>query len=726
MLRPSCDLSTAPPTWLGRACTRREDEPLLRGLGRYLADLSPPGCLHAAFARSAMAHADIALANLPALRALPGVRLVLTGEDLLALGHLAINPLFAGVRAFDQPALARGRVLCVGMPIALVVADTAEQARDAAEALAVDYHPLAACTQAEAALTAPALLAGWPDNTTFTQRHAAGDLAQARAQAAVEVQVRIACPPVAPMALEPRGFLAHWQHGRLTAWTPLQSPHRARLELARVLGLAPEQVRTIAPDVGGAFGGTASLGPEEVALAAAALRLAAPLRWVATRVEDFVSAPQGRAGSIAAQAFFAADGQLLGLSAELLYALGCRSTWSTPVPALNAARMLPGPYRCDAIAIVARGVATNTAAVGIYRGAGRPEAALVMEGLMDAAARRLGLDPVAVRLRNTVPASAMPWTTPTGQRLDSGDYAGLLDAACLLAELPALRAEQARRRAAGECVGIGVNLYVEPCGTGWESARLTRWPDGRVLLASGSSAQGQGHATAFAQIAADALGLAPAQIEVVEGDSDQAPAGIGALASRSMAIGGSAVLRAAQALRALPVAPEPVSVEIIHTAQAEAWSAGCCIVLASVDPATGAVRAERAFWVDDAGTVVNPLLFEGQMHGGFAQGLGQALMETMHYDDEGQLLTGSLMDYAVPRADDMPELVHRSRPSATQANPLGAKGVGESGCIAAPAALRGAVLDALAPFGIHHLDLPMTPASVWQALHHDTTGDTPC
>lgn len=726
MLRPPTHASTTPLPWLGRACPRREDEPLLRGQGRYVADLAPPGCLDAAFARSGMAHAHIALANLADLRAMPGVRLVLTGEDLQALGQLAINPLFPGVRAFGTPVLARGRVLCVGMPIALVVADTAVQARDAAEALAVDYAPLPACTTAEEALTAAPLLEGWPDNTAFAQRHQAGDLARASARAAAAVQLRVACPPVAPVALEPRGFLVHWQAGRLTAWTPLQSPHRARLELARVLGLAPEQVRTIAPDVGGAFGGKASLGPEEVALAAAALRLDAPVRWIATREEDFVSAPQGRAGHLAARAFFAADGQLLGLEAELLYALGCRSTWSTPVPALNAARMLPGPYRCDAIDTVARGVVTNTAAVGIYRGAGRPEAALVMEGLLDAAARRLNLDPVAIRRRNTVPASAMPWTTPTGQRLDSGDYAGLLDAACLLADLPALRADQARRRAAGECVGIGINLYVEPCGTGWESARLTRWPDGRVTVASGSSTQGQGHATAFAQIAADALGIAPQQIEVVEGDSDRAPAGIGALASRSMAIGGSAVLRAAQALRDLPAAPQPVSVETRHTAQAEAWSAGCCIVLASVDPRTGAVRTERAFWVDDAGTVVNPLLFAGQMHGGFAQGLGQALMERMHYDAQGQLLTGSLMDYAVPRADDLPELVHRSRPSATDANPLGAKGVGESGAIAAPAALRGAVLDALAPLGVLHLDLPMTPASVWQAIQHATTGDTPC
>ena len=726
MLRPRPD---APPTdlpWTGRACARREDDALLRGQGRYLADLAAPGCLHAAFARSTFAHADIALRNLPALRAMPGVRCVLTGEDLATLGHLAINPLFTGVRAFDQPVLARGRVLCVGMPIALVVADTAEQARDAAEALDVDYRALPACTQAEAALAAAPLIPGWPDNLAFTQRHAAGDLDRARVQAAVAVQLRIACPPVAPMALEPRGLLAHWQGGRLTVWTPLQSPHRARLELARVLGLAPGQVHTIAPDVGGAFGGKASLGPEEVALAACALQLDVPVRWVATREEDFVSAPQGRAGHIAAQGFFAADGELLGLRADLLYALGCRSTWSTPVPALNAARMLPGPYRCAAIDIVARGVATNTAAVGIYRGAGRPEAALAMEGLMDAAARRLGLDPVAVRLRNAVPASAMPWTTPTGQRLDSGDYAGLLTAACALAELPALRAAQASRRAAGECVGIGINLYVEPCGTGWESARLTRWPDGRVTLASGSSTQGQGHATVFAQIAADALGIAPAAIDVVEGDSDLAPAGIGALASRSMAIGGSAVLCAAQALRALPAADRPVSVETVHTAQAEAWSAGCCIVLASVDRATGAVRTERAFWVDDAGTVINPLLFAGQMHGGFAQGLGQALMERMHYDAQGQLLTGSLMDYAVPRADDLPPLVHQSRPSATDANPLGAKGVGESGAIAAPAAILNAVLDALAPHGVHHLDLPLTPARIWQALQHASTGDTPC
>jgi carbon-monoxide dehydrogenase large subunit len=716
---PSPDATTR---WIGRASPRREDDALLRGQGRFLADLLPPGCLHAAFTRSAMAHARITLPNLATVRAMPGVRLLLTAADLRGLGQLAINPLFKGVRAFDTPPLADGEVLYVGMPIALVVADTAEQARDAAEALAVDYAALPACVDAQQALHAAPLLIGWPDNTAFTQRFAHGDLHQAEAGAACHVAMALDCPPVAPMALEPRGLLLHWHAGVLTAWTPVQSPHRARLELARVLGLAPAQVRTIAPDVGGAFGGKASLGPEDVALAAAALRLPAPLRWVATRMEDFLSAPHGRANRLQAQASFAADGRLLGLRAELLFALGCRSTWSTPVPALNAARMLPGPYRCDALDVVTRGVVTHTAAVGIYRGAGRPEAALVMEGLMDAAARQLGLDPLALRRRNLVPTDAMPWTTPTGQQLDSGDYAGLLDAASALAELPALRAAQQRRRAAGECVGIGINLYVEPCGSGWESARITRWPDGRVQLASGSSSQGQGHATSFAQIAADALGLAPQQIEVIEGDSDRTPAGIGALASRSMAIGGSAVLRAAQALAQTPPSAVPVSIDTVHTAAAEAWSAGCCIVQAAVDRATGAVQVEHAFWVDDAGVVINPLLFAGQMHGAFAQGLGQALMERLHYDADGQLLTGSLMDYAVPRAADLPPLVHASRPSHTRANPLGAKGVGESGCIAAPAALRGAVLDALAPHGVTQLDLPLTPDRIWHALQA-TTGD---
>jgi carbon-monoxide dehydrogenase large subunit len=284
-------------------------------------------------------------------------------------------------------------------------------------------------------------------------------------------------------------------------------------------------------------------------------------------------------------------------------------------------------------------------------------------------------------------------------------------------------------------VGIGINLYVEPCGTGWESARITRHADGRVVVASGSSAQGQGHRTAFAQIAADALGVDLHQIEVIEGDSDSAPAGIGALASRSTAIGGSAILKAAQALRAR-LKSEPgardtsIEVEAVYEAEAEAWSAGCCIALASVDTATGEVRVERAFWVDDAGLVVNPLLFEGQLHGGFAQGLGQALMERIHYDREGQIVTGSLMDYAVPRADGMPPLVHASRPSRTAANPLGAKGVGESGCIAAPAAILNAVMDALVRHGVTQLQLPLTSERVWQALQDaaikSETGDTRC
>ncbi len=719
-----------PSSPFGASLPRREDAAVLNGRGQYVSDLAPDGCLHAVFVRSPMASARIVSIDTEAARAMPGVRLIVTSDMLSGLAPLAVNPVVDGLRAFACPILATARVDSVGAPIALVVASTATQARDAAEAVFVDLASEAALPDYASAVAGDAFMPGWPDNRAFEKRWTQGDFDAVASAAHRTVHVRVASPRVAAVALEPRGLLADWQGGKLTVSIPTQSPHRARMELARVLGLSLEQVRTIAPDVGGAFGSKASVYPEDVAVCFAAMQLGAPVKWISSRNEDFVSASHGRDSTLEAWATFDAGARLQGLKADLRYVIGSWATFSAVVPTWNAARILPGPYRVEAIDITATTVVAHTAPVGIYRGAGRPEAALLMERIMDAAAREFDIDVAEIRRRNLIATSDLPFNTPTGQRLDSGDYCGLLDKALEAAGYERLRVTQAARRAAGELVGIGINLYVEPCGTGWESARITRHADGSFTVASGSSAQGQGHRTAFAQIAADALGVPMDRVTVIEGDSDTSPAGIGALASRSMAIGGSAVLLAAQEMRGKCEAhvkqagsgaddvesSEVVEVETVYTAPHETWSAGCCLAVVVVDRDTGLTQVEQAVWADDAGRVINPLLAVGQLMGGFAQGLGQALMERIHYDEDGQLLTGSLMDYALPRATDIPPLALHSLPSATDANALGAKGVGESGCIAAPAAILNAAIDALAPLGVRHLDMPLTSENVWRAM----------
>ncbi|HVE49059.1 MAG TPA: xanthine dehydrogenase family protein molybdopterin-binding subunit [Casimicrobiaceae bacterium] len=720
--------STAPDTpiaerrWIGAALTRREDEALLCGRGRYVDDIGPPGCLHAVFVRSPYARARLLRVDASRAERMPGVRLILTGAMIESNASLPVNPIIEGIRRFESPILALDRVNHVGAPVALVVADDLASARDAAEAVELDCEPLAALVDISDARDGDSLLAGWPDNVAFEKRWRDGDVASAFAHAHRVVDIVIDCPRVAPAPLETRGLVAAWREGRLTVWIPSQSPHRAREHLALLLGLDVEAVRTIAPDVGGAFGGKASLYPEDVAIAHAAMRLSRPVKWIATRNEDMISASHGRGSRIEASAGFDVNGKLLALRADVECALGSWGTFSAVVPAINAARILPGPYRVDAIDVRARGYVTNTAPIGIYRGAGRPEAALVIERVMETAARAFDLDASEIRRRNLVPAASMPYRTATGQTLDSGSYSELLDRALAMASYESLRAEQARRRARGELVGIGINLYVEPCGSGWESARITRNSDGRFVVASGSTAQGQGHRTAYAQVAAAVLDVPIEHVEVVQGDSASSPRGVGALASRSMAIGGSAVKAAAEKMKDELAARahgsvESIVTEMVYTAAGEAWSAGCCVVAVHIDPDTGVLAVENVVWVDDAGVIVNPLLAHGQLEGGFTQGLGQTLMERIHYDADGQINTGSLMDYALPRAADIPSsMTLVNFPSVTNANSLGAKGVGESGCIAAPAAILNAAIDALAPLGVTDLVLPLTSETLWRAI----------
>jgi carbon-monoxide dehydrogenase large subunit len=389
------------------------------------------------------------------------------------------------------------------------------------------------------------------------------------------------------------------------------------------------------------------------------------------------------------------------------------------VPARNALRILPGPYRIDHFDITSRATLSNAAAVGIYRGAGRPEAAILLERLVDQAAAQAGIDPLELRLRNVWQRDELPRDLPHGQRLDSADLPALLQRAAAVFDYAGRRAAQAAARARGEVLGLGRALYVEPCGQGGESVRLTALADGTYELATGATAQGQGRETAYAQIAAEALGCASAQVRVLHGDTARCPEGIGALASRSTAIGGSAIVHAARELKAQLAqgATLPCTVSLFHTVAHEAWASGCVMVQMAIDRDTGAPRIDALAWVDDAGRVVHHALVKGQLLGGLAQGIGQALMERLVYDDSGQLITGSLMDYALPRADDMPRhIALESLCTPSAANTLGAKGVGEAGCIGVPAALLNAAHDALRPFGAQDLHFPLTAERLWRAM----------
>ncbi|MDO9524457.1 MAG: xanthine dehydrogenase family protein molybdopterin-binding subunit [Gemmobacter sp.] len=713
--------------WTGQAMPRREDQRLLTGAGRFVADLAPEGCLALEVLRSPYAGGTFSL-DISDAQDAPGVRLVLTGDDLALLGAAGVNPLIEGVDVHPMQPMALGRVSAVGQPVVAVVADTVAQARDALDLIVLDVEE---------------------DDigTTPVVRHRFGGDGRS-APASLTVAARVDHALVAPFALEPRATLAIWEDG-LTAHLSTQTPQRCRDDLAIMLGLPRKAVRVVAPDVGGAFGGKASLMPEDVICAYAARALGAAVLWVATRSDEFQAATQGRGARTSGTLTLDDTGRVHGMTAQMAFPLGHWMPYSSLAPIRNAGRILPGPYAVAQVAADISADLTPRAAVNIYRGAGRPEAAMLIERLMDKGAQAAGMDPLAFRRLNIMG----PGDLPAANGVCSGDFAGLLDRLETASGYAALRAAQSARRAAGEVCGLGIALYVEPCGQGWETAEARLMADGTVVLATGSSAQGQGRETAFAQLVADALQIAPDHVQVVAGDTQQVPDGIGALASRSTAIGGSAAVLAARALgtlarvaaaKAQATTPDHVIMAaggfwadgvlltwadlaarlgtsgavlvapVRYDAPAEAWASGAVLAEVTLDPETGVVAVDCLTWVDDAGHVVNPMLVEGQMIGGAAQGIGAALMERIVYQ-EGQLVTGSLMDYAVPRASDMPPLRIVKHATPSPANILGVKGVGEAGCIGIPAALLNAVMDAL-PANTPDLSLPLTSEQVWRAL----------
>jgi carbon-monoxide dehydrogenase large subunit len=625
----------------------------------------------------------------------------------------AINPVLAPLAPYEFAVLPRDTVHYVGQPVVAVIAKSALQARQAAARVVLKLQPQ------------PPIVDWQPD---------ASPLARVNFQkgscptAPPTAQSDLYLPRVAAAALEPRHCAVKWNTSNqsISVWIGSQTPSRAQADIAALLGLSTDRVHIMTPDVGGAFGSRASVSPEELALALLARHLESlgpsiTLRWRSTRSEDFVAGPHGRGSRLRGALWADPQGRVLGLRAELHFTLGAWLPYSSVVPLRNAARILPGPYAIQQVNI--QGVATRShaAPVGIYRGAGRPEAAILMETLIEQSARHLGIDPMECRKANLIRPDAMPYVTATDEQLDSGDYVALLDRACERFNYSAERLHQKQRRQQGQWVGIGAALYVEPCGKGWESARVDWLEDGRVCVASGTPAQGQGHATTYAQIAARTLGCDPVQVEVIMGDSQRCPQGIGALASRSTAIGGSAILQACNRLLQMRQQgqPLPLSAEEIYSSQ-EAWASGCVMVRLCIDAETGAPSLERLVWVDDAGNILQPELAHGQLVGGAAQGIGSALLERLVYDQQGQLLTGSFMDYALPRADQMPPIEIESLCSPSPLNPLGAKGVGEAGCIGVPAAILNAARDALSPIGEFDLQFPLLPEQLWRVLMQAT------
>ena len=756
--------------WIGKPLKRREDHRLLTGAGAFVDDLTPPGCAHVALLRSPHAHARITHLEVEGARRTPGVLAVVTGKDVAHLGPMPVNRMIPDMRVPPHPILAETKVFAVGVPVAAVVAESVYAAYDALDLIGVDYETLPALPEPEAALRpdAPLLFTGIDGNRALTRTVREGDAADAFATAAHVVPLRVAQNRLSAVAMEPRSVLAAYDRltGELTMWVSCQAPFRIRSEVARLLEMPESRVRVIAPDVGGGFGVKTGPYREDVLLAWLTREIGRPVKWVATRREDQVTTNQARGSVCEGALALDADGRIRGLRATITAPLGAHLMNAAAGSPWNHARLLPGAYVVPACDVTVNGAITTTAPVAAYRGAGRPEACFYIERLMDTAARAIGLDPAEIRRRNFIAASRFPFRTVTGQVYDSGDYPQALDRALKAADYAGLRARQAERRANGEIVGVGLASYVEPCALGWESGSIRVERSGKVTAITGSSAHGQGHETTFAQVVADHLGVTPDEVAVLHGDTRSGPEGFGTFGSRSMALGGGALVRTAVevrdkgrriAARLLEAAPEDVvSVrggfqvagvpgkrvawkEVAAVAYAgghalppgdtpgleattyfqpdgEVWSFGAVVCGLSIERETGQPRIETLVWVDDAGTIINPLLAEGQLHGALAQGLGQALLEDVIYDAGGQCLSSTLMDYAIPRAADMPAVLIEKMHTPSPRNPLGAKGLGEAGCIAMPPALVNAAVDALVPLGISHLDMPLTAPRLRAAL----------
>lgn len=784
---------------IGVAVRRKEDLRFLTGKGHYTDDINRPGQLHAWIVRSPHAHAEIRAVDTARAAAADGVVAVFTGADMAA-DEVGGIPCGWGITDRHgepmveptHPAMVVDRVRHVGDQVAIVIAKTRDQARNAAELVAVDYNPLPAVTDLRHAVADGAPLVWDEAKGNICYDWELGDAAAvdaAFANATTVARIDVDNNRLIPNAMEPRAAIADHDvtSDHYTLYTTSQNPHVIRLLMgAFVLSIPEHKLRVVAPDVGGGFGSKIFHYPEEAILTWAAGKLHRPIKWTAERSESFMSDAHGRDHVSHAEMALDGDGKFLALRVRTDANMGAYlSTFGPCVPTYLYALLLAGTYATPAIYCEVRAVFTNTVPVDAYRGAGRPEASYLLERLVDVAARESGIDRVEIRRRNFIPADAFPYQTPMVVQYDSGDYNATLDAALRQADWAGFEARRAEAAQRGRLRGIGMSTYLEACGIApsavvgsvgaraglYESANVRVHPTGSVTVFTGSHSHGQGHETTFAQLVADQLGVAFENIEIVHGDTDRIPFGMGTYGSRSLAVGGTAIVKAMDKIVAKG---KKIAAHLLEAAEADmefkdgtfsvagtdksvtlgevaltayvphnypideiepgldeqafydptnfTFPGGCHICEVEIDPDTGVTEVVNFTAVDDVGRVINPMIVEGQIHGGVAQGIGQALIEACAYDpDTGQLLTGSYMDYAMPRADNIPSIHASTETTLCTHNPLGVKGCGEVGAIGSPPAVINAVVDALAPLGVTDIAMPATPLHVWRAIQDAKT-----
>jgi len=772
---------------IGKSVPRKEDNRFITGKGRYTDDIKQVGQSHAYFVRSPHAHADVVSIDVEEALSAPGVIAVLTGADVTAdgLGGLPCGWMIhskdgSEMKQPHHPVLADNRVHYLGEPVAMVIADTALEAKNAGELVVVDWAEKQAVVSVSEAQTAPAIYDDIPQNTCY--EWALGDsdaVATAMEKAAHVTRIELTNNRLIPNAMEPRAALAEYNAGsdELTLHTTSQNPHLARLILTAFVQIAPEhKLRVIAPDVGGGFGSKIFVYSEETALAWAAKKLGLTIKWTAERSEAFLADAHGRDHVTTAELAMDENGQFLAFKVKTTANMGAYlSTFASSVPTYLYGTLLAGQYRTPAIYVEVDSVFTNTAPVDAYRGAGRPEATYLVERIVTKAAIELGKDPAELRRQNFIRTDEFPYETPVALTYDIGDYEASLDKALELSDYEGFAARKASAAARGKLRGIGLSCYIEACGLApsqvagalgagvglWESGEVRVNPTGSVSVLTGSHSHGQGHETTFAQLVADKLGVPIDDVDVVHGDTGKLDFGLGTYGSRSLAVGGSALVNAADkviekgrkvAAHLLRTDPDNIEFEApvyrmknsnesktfqeiafaayvnhdypddLEPGLAEkafydpgnfTYPAGTHICEVEIDPDTGVTKVVQFVAVDDFGNLINPMIVEGQVHGGIAQGVGQALLEQAVYDDAGQLITGSYMDYCMPRADDLPNFTVGMTCTPCTHNPIGAKGCGEAGAIGSPPAIINAVLDAI---GETDMDMPATPERVWSML----------
>ena len=768
---------------LGERIKRKEDPRLIQGLGHYVDDFKLDGMVHMAFARSIYAHARIKSVNVSQARSMPGVLDVFTGQDLKGkLGPVPCAAGIEGLKVPAHPCLAIEKVCYVGEPVAAVVATDPYLARDAAEKIEVEYEPLPTVTNPESALRpgATVIHAELGDNVAFTAKLEGGNWDQTEADASLKViKQRLINQRVAPASMETRGVIARYSPGEdtLTVWSSTQVPHILKTQLAIMTGVDETRCRVLAPEVGGAFGSKLNVYSEEGVACYASRKLGRPVKWIESRRENLLATIHGRDQINDVEVYVQADGKVVGLKCWIIADLGAYHQLLTPAIPTLTALMILGCYNIPNVFVETKGVFTNKMATDAYRGAGRPEATYIIERMMDIVAHELKMDPAEVRMKNFPAPADFPLNLPTGVTYDTANYQRSLKKLLKMSGYSKLRKEQQKLRKQGKYLGLGLSTYVEICAMGpssrmpaggWEFGAVKVEPTGKVTVLSGTSPHGQGEETTFAQIVAADLGIPFDDVTVYHGDTFQVPMGIGTFGSRTTAVGGSAIHNAALRIKkkmsrlaahklgvksgelvfedgkiqtadgskstlfleivaeaifakTLPAGIEPgLAEQCVFEPSNYTFPFGAHLAVTQIDSETGEVRLRDYFAVDDCGRIINPLLVDGQVHGGLAQGIGQALWEGHVYDENGQLITGTLMDYAVPKAHQFPWFNTETMETKTPINPLGAKGVGEAGTIGSTPAIVNSVVDALSHLGVRHVDMPLKPEKIWQILTHNS------